>query len=605
MNWVSSVLASLLALAALSAPAAEAAAGDLDPSFGVGGSERFLHSHAEIGLTAIATQPDGKVVLAGIESPENLLVVRLLENGSFDPGFGTGGMASIPFAPNGLGEVRAVTIQPDGKIVVAGSGKGTSNEDFLIVRCTSDGSPDPSFGGGDGIEIIPVGADRDVAQAVAMGQGGRILVTGLATAVAPPGVEVGIVVLGSDGKQDPSFEGGGIKLLETTGEERDDEGVAIAEQPDGKIVVADESGNGRGNGFTLVRMLPGGALDPFFGVGGIATTPIPGNTAPQSAGRVLDLALLSDGRIVASGYGYDEVGPSKQLDQKFAAVRYLASGIPDPSFGGAGTGIFSQQIGESFDERAQVVAVTPAGKAVLSGPYVASSDGIAIMRLDSSGVLDPTFGKAGLVIGSGGQYHDAALDSQERLVVVSTAFEEGMTTSVEVTRFLGDEPQPPKPPDKPLELLSPPQYTPAPIPKPPHARMKAVPRKLQAAKLTGFSGTAADPDGSTIAKVQIALVQASTAKAGSAATCLELKNAKGQFKTVKAKRGNCPLLWLQAKGTAKWSFKLKTVLPPGRYVVYSRAVEASGLAEETFSRAAGNRFAFRLLAPPAPSIRNP
>lgn len=66
---------------------------------------------------------------------------------------------------------------------------------------------------------------------------------------------------------------------------------------------------------------------------------------------------------------------------------------------------------------------------------------------------------------------------------------------------------------------------------------------------------------------------------------------------MKARGGNCPLLWLNAKGTAKWSFKLKTVLPVGRYVVYSRAVEASGLTETAFSRAAGNRLAFRLLPP--------
>jgi hypothetical protein len=130
--------------------------------------------------------------------------------------------------------------------------------------------------------------------------------------------------------------------------------------------------------------------------------------------------------------------------------------------------------------------------------------------------------------------------------------------------------------------------------------MKAVPHKLEAAKLTKFTGTATAPAGGSIGKVQIAVVGAAASKAGKASTCLGLTNARGRFKTFKAKRGTCPLHWLNAKGTAKWSFSLKTVLPAGRYVVYSRAVSSAGLAESTFSRAAGNRYAFRLLAPRVP-----
>jgi hypothetical protein len=125
--------------------------------------------------------------------------------------------------------------------------------------------------------------------------------------------------------------------------------------------------------------------------------------------------------------------------------------------------------------------------------------------------------------------------------------------------------------------------------------MKAVPRHLQAAKLTRFSGTAAAPAGTTIGKVQIAVVRTVPRSRGKGApTCLDLANARGRFKTAKPKRGKCPLRWLNAKGTAKWSFSLKTVLPVGRYVVYARAVSSTGLAESTFSRGAGNRYGFRL-----------
>jgi len=439
---------------------------------------------------------------------------------------------------------------------------------------------------------------------VAVGASERILLTGEARGPGGIGVEAGVAVLQTGGKPDAAFDLDGVKLLNTTGVEKSDEGAGIVEQADGKIVVADDTGPT--HGFTIVRLLPGGGLDPEFAGTGVVTTPIP---SPGTAkGASTDVIVQPDGRIVASGYGYD--GSGMEADQKLAAVRYLANGKPDPSFGGAGTGIFSQQIAAG-PEWAERLAMTPSGKILLAGAYspVPKDRSFAVMRLDANGAPDPTFGTGGLTLRGatapfGNIFEDAALDSRERMVVVSRNFTGGGNTIVEVSRILGDlPPESPPAPGQSSPSASP-QYTPA-LPKPPHARMKAVPRKLEAAKLTGFAGTAAGAGGGPVAKVQIALVQASSAKAGSAATCQELKNAKGQFKTVKAVRGNCPLLWLNAKGKAKWSFKLKTVLPPGRYVVYSRALDAAGLAEEAFSRAAGNRFAFRLLAPPEPQIRNP
>jgi len=597
VNRVSSTLAFLLAVAALLAPAAQAAPGDLDPSFGIGGSERFLPSNEDIALRGVTMQPDGKIVLTGSDQTTNsVLVVRLLENGAFDPSFGVGGVVLTPFAPTSFGEGRAVAIQPDGKIVVAGAAKGAVDGDFLAIRYLENGALDPSFGGGDGIEIFPVGASQDRAEALTIGANERLLLTGESRLPENKGVEVGVAVLQTGGKPDLSFDVDGVKTLKTPGGEPSDQGSGIAEQADGKIVIADESGAGAGNGFTIVRLLASGTPDNEFGVMGVVNTPIPGSATAK--GRATDVLVQPDGRIVASGYGYDEI--AAKSDSKFAAVSYLTDGKLDPSFGAAGSGIFSQQVGVG-DDAAQTLMRTPAGKLYLAGLYDAapSNHSLALMRLDPSGVLDPSFGGGGIAVRGqtapfGNNFEDAALDSRERVVVASRDFIGNGDTEVEVSRVLGDVP-----PDQPPGTgTTPPQSkTPTPAGKPPHARMKAVPRKLEAAKLTGFSGTAADPDGGKIARVQIALVQASTAKAGSAATCLELKNAKGQFKTVKAKQGNCPLLWLKAKGTAKWSFKLKSVLPPGRYIVYSRAVDATGLAESAFSRAAGNRFGFRLLAP--------
>jgi uncharacterized delta-60 repeat protein len=599
------VFVSVIFLTLLAAPAASAAPGDLDPTFAGGaGTERFFPSEETIGLSAVAVQPDGKIVLAGEENPGSVIVVRLLANGEFDPGFGAGGKVTTPF-PGGFGEARAVAIQPDGKIVIAGEAKGALNGDFLAARYEADGTPDAGFGGGDGIEIVPVGAGEDRAEDLWLGTGGRIFLTG-ESRLAPNGVAAGVAVLGPNGKPDPGFSTDGVTTIETTPTEKADEGEGIVEQPDGKILIADSTGNGAGNGFTLVRLLAAGTLDPSFSGDGIVRTVIPPGKPEGADGRSTDLALLPDGRIVAAGYGFDEVGPTMKLDSKFAAVRYLADGEPDITFGGAGTGIFSRQAGEGEDA-ARAIALAPGGKLVLSGNYDAapSNSSIAAMRLDPSGLVDPGFGSSGLVLRGvtapfGEIFEDAALDPEERLVIVSRAFEGGGTTSIVVTRFLGDR-QPPGagagPGPGPALGQSP--------NRPPHARMRVVPRTVSPAKLKGFSGTAGDPDGGAVAKVQIALVKLASGGATASAAvgpptkaCLVLKNANARFKTVKPKTGEaCPPRWLTAKGTGIWSFKLNADLPAGRYVVYSRAVDAGGLAETSFSRQAGNRFAFRVVSP--------
>lgn len=595
------VLAAVLALGAFLAAAAQAAPGDLDPTFGSGGSVRLFPSNEDISLNAVAVQPDGMVVLTGSDQTTNSwITVRLLANGTLDPNFSVGGIARLAFPAGSFGQGRAVAIQPDGKIVVAGVAKGNVDGDIAVLRYLPDGNPDLSFGGGDGVEIFQAPGTEERAEAVAIGTGGRILATGETRSTDPKvtGVSAFALVLRPDGEPDASFNATGFKAIQTTGAEKADQGSGIAETPDGKIVVADETGNGAGNGFTIVRLTSAGALDPEFGAGtGIVNVPIPG--AGTAKGRSTAVVVQPDGSIVAAGYGYDLGGPKGEtLDSKFVAIRLLGDGKLDTSFGGAGTGIMGRQVGEGEDS-ARTVALSAAGRIFLAGGYEPSANdqSVAAMRLDPSGVPDPTFGVEGIArrgpqAAFGDTFEGAALDSRERVVIVSKDFIGGGNTEVEVSRFLGDIP--PDPPASPASGSGG-AGAPAKAQQPPHARLKAPPRKLEAAKLTRFSGTAVAPAGVTIGKVQIAVVRSVPRKGGRASTtCLDLANARGRFKSVKAKQGECPLRWLKAKGTAKWSFSLKTVLPAGRYVVYARAVSTTGLAESTFSRGAGNRYGFRL-----------
>ena len=69
---------------------------------------------------------------------------------STDVGFGT------------YDEVRAVAVEPDGKLVVAGTSGYTGTQDFGIVRCSSDGTIDSTFGTA-GRTIVPIAGDDDIA----------------------------------------------------------------------------------------------------------------------------------------------------------------------------------------------------------------------------------------------------------------------------------------------------------------------------------------------------------------------------------------------------------------------------------------------------------
>lgn len=170
------------ALLVLASAASAALPGQLDPTFG--GGRVVPPLGPGFGAGGIAVQPDGRILVTGAaEASPGFAVARLLPNGSPDPSWGGDGLVTTP-----LGKFAAsvdVAVQPDGKVVAVGEAPGAENEDFAIVRYLEDGTPDPSFGE-NGVVILPVGPLGDAAEAVAIGPGGRIAVTGVSRARAGP-----------------------------------------------------------------------------------------------------------------------------------------------------------------------------------------------------------------------------------------------------------------------------------------------------------------------------------------------------------------------------------------------------------------------------------
>lgn len=128
-----------------------------------------------------------KIVMAGYGhngSANDFSLIRLNADGTLDTGFGGRGTGKllVPVG-SGLDVGNSVTIQPDGKIVVAGWSHNGANNDFSLIRLNADGTFDTGFGGnGDGKLLVPVGSEDDYGRSITLQPDGKIVVAGYSAA---------------------------------------------------------------------------------------------------------------------------------------------------------------------------------------------------------------------------------------------------------------------------------------------------------------------------------------------------------------------------------------------------------------------------------------
>ena len=322
--------------------------GDLDPTFGANGKILSdFTSRAEAGVL----QPDGKIVVAGQIWPTgpgatgDFGLVRYEANGSLDASFDGDGKVATDFASD-LDWAFGVALQPDGKIVVAGSSRsgapGARRYDVAIARYNPDGSLDSSFDG-DGRVVTAIAPELDAfAMDLAVQADGKIVVGGY-TMVRPMGAQTPMLMrYTAAGALDASFDGDGVLLTPNA------DGNGIALQRDGKILTT--------AGLGVARFNSSGSVDSGFGNGGVASAQLP---SPAYAAAI---AVQPDGKIVAGGsVGYN-----------FALARFRPNGALDTSFGSGGTVETDLAPG---DDAGWDVAVAPDGKVVLAGGSRATFDG--------------------------------------------------------------------------------------------------------------------------------------------------------------------------------------------------------------------------------------
>ena len=328
--------------------------GSLDTTFGAGGQVTLdLAGGSGDVARALAIQADGKIVVAGETTgapipDKNFAVVRLNADGSLDATFDGDGIAITDFGSMIFEGATSVAIQSDGRIVAAGGTfQPRTQVDFAVARYNTDGSLDATFDG-DGRVTTPLGpVGFDAVSSVAIQPDGRIVALGFAA------FDFGLVRYNADGSRDTTF-GGGTGIVTTDFGGGRDEGTGLAIQPDGKLVAVGRSS--RGADFALARYNSDGSLDASFGSGGRVLTDFPDARAAASG-----VALQVDGKIITIGR-YNAGG---NANDDFAVARYDTSGALDLTFGG-GSGVSVTDVGSSADDP-RGVAIQRDGRILVVG----------------------------------------------------------------------------------------------------------------------------------------------------------------------------------------------------------------------------------------------
>jgi uncharacterized delta-60 repeat protein len=286
---------------------------------------------------------------------------------------------------------------------------------FGHITLAAPGDLDPTFSR-DG--KLTNGAGR--ARGVAIQPDGKMLVAG-DNYITPPGWYSDFVIAryNTDGSLDASFGGGG-RVITPIGTYSSAYSLAI--QSDGKIVAAGFSINSSNNAdFAIARYNTDGSLDTSFDGDGKVTSSV--RTFTQNF--ALSVAIDSNGKIVAAGY-------SNGSNAVFALVRYNTDGQLDTSFDGDGK--VTTLVGTSAD--ALSVVIQSDMKIVAAGE---SNGRFALVRYDTNGSLDPTFGGTGVVLASTGKYFgqadSVAIQSNGKIVAAGSrcdyANEEGCVSGTQ------------------------------------------------------------------------------------------------------------------------------------------------------------------------------
>ncbi|TYO98668.1 putative delta-60 repeat protein [Geothermobacter ehrlichii] len=385
--------------------------GTPDPTFGTAGVVVYDNPTQTLSYwddwgCAITTDTTGRILVTGASYEshtltEDMLAWRYNPDGSLDSSFGSGGVVTdLGETANTVNRGVSVTVDANGRIVIMGTRRNfAGNLDLALWRYNANGVLDASFGNG-GIVISDnaAGGNRDDAGYAGMiDSSGRILVAG----ASDNGSDRDLVVwrFREDGTPDLTFGNGGVVVYDHAGGNLwGDQGVAIAEDADGKILVTGYVDNGSNNDMALWRFNADGSLDASFGNSGVVVddNAAGGNDNDAGLGCALDLT----GRILVTGWSMNG------HDGDMVLWAFNGDGSPDMTFGNAGKVVFAGPDASLWGDIGNGLLVDANGRIVVVGAIGRTSGpDMAVWRFNPDGTPDVTFGTGGVMV------YDAAFDA--------------------------------------------------------------------------------------------------------------------------------------------------------------------------------------------------
>jgi uncharacterized delta-60 repeat protein len=313
---------------------------------------------------------DGKLLVLGVDWS----VFRLNRDGTPDLTFGGGDGAihpgiDAPLQPKA--SAAAMALRPDGSFVLAGTYRdpNASYTAGVVAQFNADGTADTSFQTSGGW----AGGLADVAIA----DDGKVLLAGWESG------KMLVIRLNSDGTPDQGFGPNGVRLVFTTSGTT---GMWVKPLSDGVVLLGGAVGSAGGEEIGLARLTANGTPDPTFA--GDGTTIMGISPSINTSTQPSNFLVQDDGKILVVGrtlfWSSPYTGP-------LAIVRFNADGTLDQSFNGTGynvTGVNSDTVGNS-------IAVDPSGRIVVGGR---AGSTFALFRYLPDGRLDPDFADGGKLV---------------------------------------------------------------------------------------------------------------------------------------------------------------------------------------------------------------
>ena len=378
--------AALVALTVHPSPAG-AAPGDLDASFSNDGRVSTLTSPDTFVPRAVAVQPDGRIVMAGYSCNEgtcgatgdsSFRLVRYTADGGLDTDFGAGGMVTTAIG-TGRSQAYDVLVRPDGRIVAGGVASSDALDRGSFALAGY--RPDGSLDrsfGSGGRVQMRVGDGFDAISDLVADRGGRIVAVGQARSAGRD--RIALARFDPRGAPDATFDGDGVQIVASAAPYAYAAGGTLL--PDGRIVAVGASGRS--------------AAVEDFRLSGVAVGD-DGSAGPtwlRSVGTSYSFAnaavALADGRVLSAGVATDSSGfPGMAL------ARTSPEGAPDTSFEGDGAELVRAGDGSVAAD----VVLEPGGRGVAAGDATAGADhAFMLARFGGAGGLDRSFGNQGVVL---------------------------------------------------------------------------------------------------------------------------------------------------------------------------------------------------------------